>query len=245
MRRMIALGVVALLASSSVTRGEAPYSEIDLTSFGEVQTWVNDGETPFEEVACHSGHPCRRFYITGMLGPSFANFGSPVIPQLDTTDSLLAAGVSVGVSLERQRGRLRLEVEGMGRDTYVGPFSFDPQFKTIVANNWSVITNVWRDFMLTERFGLYGGGGIGAGGYRLGETSDFGNQYFDPTAAFAWQAGGGLIYEVNDRLTFDVGYRYYQIDVIQQSPNVVPNQFASSEVMFGLRLFEPFRRWRQ
>ena len=108
MRRMIALGVVALLASSSVTRGEAPYSEIDLTSFGEVQTVVDDGETPFEEVACHSGNPCRRFYITGMLGPSFANFGSPVIPQLDTTDSLLAAGVSVGVSLERQRGRLRL-----------------------------------------------------------------------------------------------------------------------------------------
>ena len=53
MRRMIALGVVALLASSSVTRGEAPYSEIDLTSFCEVQTVVDDGETPFEEVACH------------------------------------------------------------------------------------------------------------------------------------------------------------------------------------------------
>ena len=245
MRRIVALGVVALLASSSVTRGEAPCSEIDLTSFGEVQTTFDDGETPFQDVACRSDNPCRRFYITGMLGPSFANFGSPVIPQLDTTDTLLAAGGAVGVSLERQRGRLRLEVEGMGRDTYVGAFSFAPEFNTIVANNWSVITNVWRDFMLTERFGIYGGGGIGAGGYRLGETVRVGKEYFDPTAAFAWQAGGGLIYQITDRLTFDVGYRYYQIDVIQQSANVVPNQFASSEVMFGLRLYEPFRRWRQ
>lgn len=47
----------------------------------------------------------------------------------------------------------------------------------------------------------------------------------------------------SDRLTFDIGYRYYQIDSILIQ-DIVPAQFAASELMFGLRLYEPFRRWR-
>ncbi len=35
------------------------------------------------------------------------------------------------------------------------------------TENWSVLANVWRDFMITERIGCYGGGGIGGGGLTL------------------------------------------------------------------------------
>ena len=44
--------------------------------------------------------------------------------------------------------------------------------------------------------------------------------------------------------SFDVGYRYFHIDTIRQA-NVAPNQFAASELMFGLRFYEPFRNWRR
>ena len=47
-----------------------------------------------------------------------------------------------------------------------------------------------------------------------------------------------------DRLTFDVGYRYFHIDTIQQA-GAEPNQFSASELMFTLRLYEPFRNWRR
>lgn len=48
---------------------------------------------------------------------------------------------------------------------------------------------------------------------------------------------------MSDRLTFDVGYRYFQIDTIQQTRGVIPNQFTANELMFSLRLYEPFRNW--
>lgn len=101
--------------------------------------------------------------------------------------------------------------------------------------------------MFTDRFGIYAGGGLGGGGYKLGEqtiaTGD--TIYADAKGAFAWQVGAGLIYELTDRLTVDVSYRYYELDTIQQSSFVTPNQFSSSEVMVGLRLYEPFRHWRK
>jgi len=68
----------------------------------------------------------------------------------------------------------------------------------------------------------------------------------DANSAFAWQFGGGLIYEITERLTFDVGYRYFQIDKTNLTPSESPiqTQFSASELMFTLRFYEPFRGWR-
>jgi hypothetical protein len=229
-------------------RADEPGTEIDLTAFGQIPT--NTGsewqDIPLLDVAQRLGTAPRRFYGSLMIGPSFANFESPVVPGLESSGSIFNAGGALGVAFERSRGQLRLEVEGMGRSTYVAPFDANPADLTLLANNWSVMTNVWRDVMLTKRFGAYGGGGIGAGGYILGDrqagqTTD----WLEPGANFAWQAGGGLLWEVSDRLTFDVGYRYFQINTVQQAPSIIPNQFQSSELMFTLRLYEPFRGLRR
>ena len=254
MRRMSAFSVVALLAMSAAAYGDTSYSEIDLTTFDELQPAVAEGETPFQDVGFMSRTTGRRFYITGMLGPSFANLDFAGFPDFSTSDTVFAAGGAVGVSFERERGRLRVEVEGMGRDTYSGPIPLAPELKFITTNNWSVLTNVWRDFMLTERFGIYGGGGIGAGGYRLGQA--FGNERLyvdDPAAAFAWQAGGGIFYEISQRATLDLGYRFFSISestatgesIIGGGPFTYPTNFAASELLLTLRIYEPFRGWRK
>jgi len=171
---------------------------------------------------------------------------SPAESTLLSEDTLFAAGGAIGIAFERRNGRLRVETEGMGRSTYDAEFLATPTpgDTTILTNNWSVMENVWRDFMLTERFGVYGGGGIGAGGYILGEQFQGETLYAEPAASFAWQFGGGLLWEVTNRLTFDVGYRYFHINTIQQA-GVEPNQFSASELMFTLRLYEPFRGWRR
>ena len=251
MRITYALFVAALgmaMAGRTATADDLG-TPIDLSNFSEITQDSSSVESdiPIEEVAQQFGTAPRRFYISGMIGPSFANVSSPSDATFASSDTLFNAGGALGVAFEREHGRLRLEVEGMGRSTYDAPFasSLRPDANTVLTNNWSVMQNFWRDLMLTDRFGVYGGGGIGAGGYVLGETFAGTTDYTSPAANFAWQAGGGLLWQLSDRLTFDVGYRYFHINTIQQANDVVPNQFAASELMFSLRLYEPFRNWRR
>lgn len=222
---------------------------LDLTSFdttapAAMTAW---DDSALQSVAWRPGQGTRRIYLSGMIGPSFASVTSPAEPSLRSDDTLFNAGGAVGIAFERRRGWLRLELEGMGRDTYFAPFNDAPTEAnyTVLTNNWSVMQNVWRDVMLTNRFGIYGGGGIGAGGYILGEQVDEERLYAPPGSSFAWQFGGGLLWEITDRLTFDVGYRYFSLDTIQQASFVFPNRFSASELMFTLRLYEPFRNWRR
>lgn len=241
--------VAAAIAWCGISRAEELGTPIDLTSSGESlptesSTWA---DSALEDVAWRSGRSQRRIYLSGMIGPSFASVTSPADASLLSDDTLFNAGGAIGIAFERRRGWLRLELEGMGRDTYFAPFNdapTDPNY-TILTNNWSVMQNVWRDVMLTDRFGVYGGGGIGAGGYILGEQLNDEILYAPPGSSFAWQFGGGLLWDITDRLTFDVGYRFFEIDTIQQSADVWPNRFTASELMFTLRLYEPFRGWRR
>lgn len=249
-RRLLGIAAfAAVLCAVGTTRAAPDGPEIDLTSIDEVVRGSATDWAPsdLQEVAWGRGGASRRFYVSGMIGPSFVNVTSPSDPTLANSGTVFTAGGALGVAIDRSRGQLRFEVEGMGRDTYDNPFTSPPQpdSATILTNNWSVLSNVWRDVMFTERFGAYGGGGIGAGGYILGERLGGVTEYVSPAANFAWQAGGGLLWEVTDRLTFDVGYRYFRINTIQQAASVSPNLFQDSELMFTLRFYEPFRGWRR
>ena len=105
---------------------------------------------------------------------------------------------------------------------------------------------------------------MGGGGYRYsmagsvafaGEATVLSYASNAQVASFAWQAGGGVIWNLSNRVALDVGYRFFSID---QSPTtltgfidgvplgsiVLPQQFTASELLFGLRIYEPFRRWR-
>ena len=221
---------------------------IDLASVGEVssESSIDHGGIPFSDVAQRLRGSPRQFYISGMIGPSFAGVTSPSDSTLASSDTLFNAGGAIGIAFERRNGRLRIETEGMGRSTYDSPFTspLRPDAATRVTDNWSVMQNFWRDLMITDRFGIYGGGGIGAGGYVFGQTVAGTTEHTTPGANFAWQTGGGLLWQLSDRLTFDVGYRYFHIDTITQ-PGVEPSQFSASELMFSLRLYEPFRNWRR
>jgi hypothetical protein len=54
-----------------------------------------------------------------------------------------------------------------------------------------------------------------------------------------------LIYEITERLTFDVGYRYFQIDKSSPVPRgPLKTKFSASELMFTLPLYGPFRGLR-
>ena len=222
----------------------------------------------------------RRLYIAGIVGDSFATLGTPLGPNGNGTgdpspspaanQSLFTAGGAIGLAFEALDRDWRVEFEGRGRnnlvsnrtstfDSVVGPETY--LFTTTAKNGWSTMVNLWRDYELTERWTMYVGGGIGAGGYR------FSYQKFNPAdnyqiattnnvSTFAWQAGGGTAYAITDRITLDIGYRYFQIangtstaaiSYVPAPPvgsEVVGSAFSASELFFAFRIHEPFRNWR-
>ena len=66
----------------------------------------------------------------------------------------------------------------------------------------------------------------------------------------AWQAGGGVIYNVSKHIAVDLGYRFFSIgDNTENIQNFgVPGEYitnySASELLLTVRIYEPFRRWR-
>jgi opacity protein-like surface antigen len=202
---------------------------------------------------CDTGKNCRQFYLGGIVGADFATLDK--IPP-DTTipnQSIFTAGGTVGMRLKRNKGALRFEFEGRGRDQLEDTKNLillDVTWRA--TDSWSTMVNVWRDYKPFESLGIYAGGGIGAGGYRWNLTQtepaiDVGGS--DRVSNFAWQAGGGLFYEISKRATVDLGYRFFSISESTIEYNAFgtqtsPTNFAASELLLTVRIYEPFRRWR-
>lgn len=229
---------------------------ISLTSFEGVEDFSRLVE-PVGLVRGDSGSS-PRFYVAPIVG---ASWGQILIEGDSAIDRLLfGAGGAVGVGIARPMGQLRFEVEGRYRDDLSEARTDGPFFASLGAtDNWSAMANIWRDVGITGKLGFYGGGGIGAGGYRFGLLATDGVDVMEITdrdTAFAWQAGAGLIYAVSDRVTLDLGYRYYSVGPAKapismtmppSGPVVIgqlQNQFIASELLLTLRIYEPFRRWR-
>jgi opacity protein-like surface antigen len=230
------------------------------------------------------GNTARRLYIAGIVGNSFATLGTPLGPNGNGTgdpspspaanQSLFTAGGAIGLAFEALDRDWRVEFEGRGRNNLVsnrtstfdsgaGPDTF--LFTTTAKNGWSTMVNLWRDYQATDRLSLYIGGGIGGGGYQFSYLKQSAGGFVPPNyqiattnnvSTFAWQAGGGTAYAITDRITLDIGYRYFQIAngtsaaVISYVPGppvgseVVGSAFSASELFFAFRIYEPFRNWR-
>lgn len=203
---------------------------------------------------CGSNNPCRQFYLGGIVGADFATVDKTSLGTTIPQDSLFTAGGTAGMRFLRDNGAYRLEFEGRGRDQ-ASLTDGDPAGDSVTVratDGWSAMVNIWRDYKPYESFGLYAGGGIGAGGYRstisgtgLGSliTSN------DRVSNFAWQAGGGIFYEISKRATIDLGYRFFSISESTATlefigvPSDYQTNFAASELLLSVRIYEPFRGW--
>lgn len=127
-----------------------------------------------------------------------------------------------------------------------------------LAARRSAMTNFWRDWFLSDRFGVYGGGGFGVGGYQYSTSLAEGGQSIGGSSTvntFAWQVGTGFMYQLSDRVTFDTGYRFFAMSpasnpvslntgVFSQSIGSATSAFSASELLLSIRIYEPFRNWR-
>jgi opacity protein-like surface antigen len=206
--------------------------------------------------------PDRQFYVSGIVGTSFSTLSSggtnaAGIPTPNTgaaSGDLFTAGGAVGLAFDRPTGLLRAEIEGRGRDRLFGETASVEPFAVYADDSWSTMVNIWRDQHVTPRLGVYVGGGIGAGGYRISVEEPIAIVTgASNTSHFAWQAGGGVTYRFGSRVTLDFGYRFFSLDTTStllflgdgSSAGDYTAALTASEMLLSVRVYEPFRRFRR
>ena len=203
-----------------------------------------------------------RFYVSKILGTTFANIristatpaqgpNSAWANPSSSNASLFTAALVGGVRVPWEYGATRLECEGALRDNFVATgFSTSGSAVNVRASdNWSLLANVWQDMPVTERFGVYAGGGVGGGGYKLSATAADGSAASSQSGMFAWQAGGGATLRYNSLIDLDMSYRFLSFasasSTLTQpglgSIGSVSSSMTASELFFMLRIYEPFQ----
>lgn len=175
-----------------------------------------------------------RLYVSGMLAGSgqMRSGGDLTIPGPVPAAVGLAGGgaggeAAFGLAVPRPGGWLRLELEAGGRTTAASAET---------GQQWSSLVNAWRDIDLTERVGVYAGGGIGVGDGVIPDGMTSPPIVAPAATALAWQAGAGLTYAATDRVTLDLGYR-------QRWSAPGDTGLGAGEALLAVRIYDPFRGW--
>ena len=216
----------------------------------------------------------RRFYVTGIVGSSFATLTDDLAGRYTDSNAngtLFTAGGALGMAFDRPFGAIRAEVEGRGRDSLEDSLAVTEiplatgSGTWVAADSWSTMVNLWRDFSVTDDVDLYVGGGIGAGGstYRVNGhyqlTGIRPNYFFGGPAtaqSFAWQAGCGTKWAISERVELDFGYRFFALDATTtpvtrmegsfwRGTEDIRHAFSAGEMLLSVRIYEPFRTWRR
>ncbi len=123
------------------------------------------------------------------------------------------------------------------------------------VRGWTLMQNVWLDFPLErplaaligrrlrvfEPLAFSVGGGIG-GAFVRGKVTD--NDQFgrDSTYNFAWQVGAGASYDLTERVTLSLNYRYLDLGTVEPGLHIAAFtgpfslELTSHQVLVGLRV---------
>lgn len=93
------------------------------------------------------------------------------------------------------------------------PYATEIDTSDVSGNDMTdtVLFNLWYEFTLFGRVRPYLGGGVGGARFDVHDTR-YGSQQLrsDFTTVVAWQAGGGLVYDLGEHLTASLDYRFLQ-----------------------------------
>jgi len=211
---------------------------IEAAEVGDLATTFRDlWWPPADEPETEATSPAdgRTPYVAGMIGSSFAGDAS------GTAGGTLFTGEgALGVAVPRPLGGVRLEVEGRQRAALSGtrptPAGGQP---SEIGGEWTTMANVWRDLELADHLSIYAGGGLGVGGFAH-DADAAGPAAQTRITAFGWQTGGGVAYALTERLTLDVGGRFYGLETGSGDPPAGP---PAAELLFAVRIADPLRGW--
>ena len=148
--------------------------------------------------------------------------------------------------IDGEPGNFTITNPGPVVDPYGGPV--DPLHTKL--QTYTFMINAYKDLGNWGGFTPYVGAGIGAAYHQLDDVYFTGNPnltnriHGDNDLAFAWSLMAGVGYQISDRATLDVGYRYIDMGSISSqrsdsagfvNPAVHVNDITAHEVKVGLR----------
>ena len=132
----------------------------------------------------------------------------PPTNDLATFDTGWAALGSVGYQWNSWRGELEFGYRANDIDAFNAPPD-DGEF-----NEFSAMFNILYDWWFTEKIGLFVGAGAGGDFIEYEDNTAHGaaNAIQDDDWVFAWQALGGINYQLTSKTDLFVAYRYFNAD---------------------------------
>jgi len=129
-----------------------------------------------------------------------------------------------------------------------GSSTFATSFNHMKVDSERAMLNVYRDFMITDKFALYATAGAGVakvkvGGWQGNDSREFAG---NTQTNFTYSVGAGTSYEVIDDLTLYATYRYVDMGNIESGRNTFVNarglqdenlrgHLVNNEFVFGVR----------
>lgn len=192
--------------------------------FGAASSLAADIDTP------KTYHPYIEFFgglgiLPGISGTDGLFFPGPVAGKVNSKVGDFA-GIAVGAALKQN---WRVEAELSRSYNGIENFTFNNggvnTYDGGGVNQTYALANVWYDFRNQSAFVPYLGGGIGAG-WANGSLDLGGGLSIDATSpvALAFQVGAGVVYDVNENFSIDVGYRFKAMTGL--NPSVSPSAYS-------------------
>lgn len=185
-------------------------------------------------------------------GGQFCNnlFGCSVFSYKEDSDPGYVAGAAIGYRLadwfrlegeamyqsnDLTKSVLTSNTQNFGSFTQSGNLHGERERTTFLVNGY-------YDFKNSTAFTPYVSGGLG--GYHLRINARQGRQSGENDLAFAWQLGAGVNYKLDDRVSFDLKYRYLDGDnaqVVVSNGQLLPNSnqrygVGDHQIVVGLRI---------
>ena len=238
-------GLVSVALLATTMAGGA--SAADLGSYGGSLK-----DEPIYEAAA----PVGGCYIRGDIGYGWNDADATensTGQSYQTSDLEDAATFGVGAGCARSRLRWDILYTYHGDNHWSGiPAPPDPIFADIDTH--SLMANVYYDWDIGRRFKPYVGAGIGLAYHDMsaldcapaipGVCTPGNFQRGGENLSFAWSLMTGVGFEVSDRVTVDVGYRYIDLGEVESNsvddvgfanPTHTVEDITSHEIKFGVR----------
>ncbi|NBB15727.1 outer membrane beta-barrel protein, partial [Caulobacter sp. SLTY] len=237
------LGALAL-APQAMAQERGWYGAFDLGYH-----WPEGMETSSEGIAV-DGSPYKYDFQQEDNLAGFARLGYQFAPNWRVE---LEGGVRTGdiESITGDPNRLTVPDAVCSPTVPVGPTCSAPQGS---VESYTFMANVLYDFFPSSSFRPFVGAGIGVNkvkmdiGGRFNDAPAFGGWRIDDSdTAFAWQFIGGVSFDITQRLTADVTYRYldgndlrFSTDYVSTPPGMpapgdIEGQYEDQSLTFGLR----------
>ncbi|MDR0238862.1 MAG: outer membrane beta-barrel protein [Deltaproteobacteria bacterium] len=214
---------------------------------GQEYTFGKDSNTYGTYSGVSSGSSGKNgFYLAPRFLDSLTNTGeiNGSGGRASRTCNTVGGAIAAGFYLNRLDSRipLRTEVEYAARGDVRASWdrSIDTgmrQFKALF-NVQTLQANVYWDIDTGTAFKPFIGGGLGLSFIYADYMPEGRGSYSDSTTGFAWNAGAGVAYDINESITVDLAYRFAGFGHAEaRTPNsTTRNYMTANEFLLGLRL---------